>query len=166
MRAAFPFALASVAFVIVACAALRSASAATSTRAPLCANRGADICLSSCDELVSRLDSRVAPGIVSCLRHANSGETCVPPAAYACVEGALATARSDALAEADCDRLARACSGKKAAPGWRRNCSSVFPSLTSHGRSAVVACMSKQDCAGMPYFDQDVGSCVFADVVA
>ena len=164
MNVRAPLALASVAFVIVACAAQRPARAATGS--PLCANSGAHICLSDCDELVSRLDPRVAPRVVSCLRHANSGGTCVPPAAYACVENALPTTRRDAAAEADCDRLAHLCNGMKAASGWRRNCSSVFPSLTSHGRSAVIACMSSEDCAGMPYFDEDVGSCVFDDHVA
>src|SRR5690242_10007340 len=130
MNVRAPLALASVVFVIVACAAQRPARAATGS--PLCATQSADICLDNCDELVSRLDRRVAPGVVACLRHANDGDTCVPPTAYACVESALPTTRRDAAAEADCDRLAHICSGKKAAPSWRRRCSSVFPSLTPH----------------------------------
>ena len=162
MNLRLPFAVASLAAVVAVAVAPTRADAGASP----CAGTSNDICLTSCGELVSRLDARVAPGVVACLRHANSGGTCVPPAAYACVENALPTTRRDARAETDCDRLAQICRGKKAAPDWRRNCSSVFPSLTAHGRAAVIACMSTQDCAGMPYFDDDGGSCVFDDHVA
>ncbi len=167
--------LASAAFVVAACATqgrgvvLLAAAPETSAspNAPsLCANTSGDICLVGCPELASRLAPSVAPRVIACLRGAHSGETCVPPAAYACVENALPTTRRDPRAEADCDRLAQRCHGKKAAPDWRRNCSTVFPSLTPRGRSAVIACMAARDCEGMPYFDDDVGSCVYEDVPA
>jgi len=126
---------------------------------PLCAN-ATNRWLSECDELVARLRPRVAKPILECLRTANSGG---PPDAYACVQNRLSSTKADPLAEADCDRLAKLCAGKSAPKHWRARCSKQFSALTARGRDAVVVCMSANECEGLLYFDEDVGSCVFDD---
>jgi hypothetical protein len=97
--------------------------------------------------------------VVACLRGAASGETCVPPAAYACVQDAIKGVAADQAALEDCLRFGRMCSSTT--PEFLNSCADYFGALTPTGRQAVIDCMSPNQCSALQFFPEDIGSCIY-----